>query len=107
VQSQWQADTGYYAIRKSAYNEPPSKEWAGKYPQFLTAVEQIRAAPVNRMTQGAVIGVFPEARARVQKAVESVLLGRRTASRRSTQPPRRLRRVSTSTTSRQGVRLPG
>jgi sn-glycerol 3-phosphate transport system substrate-binding protein len=75
VQSQWQADTGYYAIRKSAYNEPPSKEWAGKYPQFLTAVEQIRAAPVNRMTQGAVIGVFPEARARVQKAVESVLLG--------------------------------
>jgi len=80
VQSQWQSDTGYYAIRKAAYNEPPSKEWAGKYPQFLTAVDQIRAAPVNRMTQGAVIGVFPEARSRVQKAIESVLLGQETST---------------------------
>jgi len=79
VQSQWQSDTGYYAIRKAAYDEAPSKEWASKYPQFLTAVEQIRAAPANRFTQGAVIGVFPEARARVQKAVESVLLGQETS----------------------------
>src|SRR5215472_3219886 len=80
VQSQWQSDTGYYAIRKAAYNEAPSKEWAGKYPQFLTAVDEIRQAPANRMTQGAVIGVFPEARARVQKAIESVLLGQETSS---------------------------
>jgi sn-glycerol 3-phosphate transport system substrate-binding protein len=74
VQAQWQSDTGYYAIRKAAANEAPAKEWSGKYPQFTTAVEQIRAAPANRMTQGAVLGVFPEARARIQKAIESVLL---------------------------------
>ncbi len=80
VQSQWQSDTGYYAIRKAAYNEAPSKEWAGKYPQFLTAVDEIRQAPANRMTQGAVLGVFPEARARVQKAIESVLLGQENSS---------------------------
>jgi sn-glycerol 3-phosphate transport system substrate-binding protein len=80
VQAQWQSDTGYYSVRKSAANEAPAKEWVGKYPQFTTAVEQIRAAPVNRMTQGAVIGVFPEARSRVQKAVESVLLGQETSS---------------------------
>jgi sn-glycerol 3-phosphate transport system substrate-binding protein len=76
VQAQWQADTGYYPIRKSAYNEAPSKEWATKYPQFLTAVNQIREAPQNRMTNGAVLGVFSQARARTQKMIESVLLGR-------------------------------
>ena len=75
TQAQWQADTGYYPIRKSAYNETPSKEWATKYPQFLTAVNQIREAPQNRMTNGAVLGVFSQARARTQKMIESVLLG--------------------------------
>src|SRR6266576_3154510 len=52
VQAQWQSDTGYYAIRKSAYNEAPAKEWATKYPQFLTAVNQIRESPQNRFTNG-------------------------------------------------------
>ncbi len=76
VQAQWQADTGYYPIVKTAYNEAPSKDWATKYPQFLTAVNQIREAPQNRMTNGAVLGVFSQARARTQKMIESVLLGR-------------------------------
>ena len=79
VQAQWQSDTGYYAIRKAAYNEAPAKEWATKYPQFLTAVNQIREAPQNRMTNGAVLGVFAQARARTQKMIESVLLGQATS----------------------------
>ena len=78
VQAQWQSDTGYYAIRKSAYNEAPAKEWATKYPQFLTAVNQIRESPQNRFTNGAVLGVMPQARARTQKMIESVLLGQAT-----------------------------
>ena len=76
TQSQFQADTGYYPIRKAAYDEGPSKEWAAKYPQFLTAVDQIRQAPQNRATNGAVIGVFAQARQRIQKAIEEVLLGK-------------------------------
>ena len=75
VQAQWQADTGYYPVRRTAYDEPVSKEWVGKYPQFNTAVEQIRAVPVNRITQGAVFGVFPQARQRIEQAIEEVLLG--------------------------------
>jgi sn-glycerol 3-phosphate transport system substrate-binding protein len=75
VQAQWQSDTGYYPIRKAAYNEGPSKEWATKYPQFLVAVDQIRSAPQNRKSNGAVLGVFAQARARSQKMIESVLLG--------------------------------
>ncbi|HEV2011797.1 MAG TPA: ABC transporter substrate-binding protein [Candidatus Limnocylindria bacterium] len=79
VQAQWQADTGYYPIRKAAYNEAPSKEWATKYPQFLTAVNEIRDSPQNRNTNGAVLGVFAQARARTQKMIESVLLGQATS----------------------------
>ena len=79
VQAQWQSDTGYYPIRKAAYNESLSKEWATKYPQFLTAVNQIRESPQNRSTNGAVLGVFAQARARTQKMIESVLLGQATS----------------------------
>src|SRR5207248_2577028 len=72
VQAQWQADTGYYPMRKAAYNEAVSKEWVGKYPQFNTAVEQIHAVPVNRITQGAVFGVFPQARQRIETGIEEL-----------------------------------
>jgi sn-glycerol 3-phosphate transport system substrate-binding protein len=75
VQAQWQSDTGYYAIVKAAYNEAPAKEWATKYPQFQTPVDQIRNSPQNRFTNGAVLGIMPQARARTQKMIESVLLG--------------------------------
>jgi len=78
IQAQWQSDTGYYAVVKSAYNEAPAKEWATKYPQFQTPVDQIRNSPQNRMTNGAVLGVFAQARARTQKMIESVLLGQAT-----------------------------
>jgi sn-glycerol 3-phosphate transport system substrate-binding protein len=81
IQAQWQADTGYYPIRKAAYNEGPSKEWATKYPQFLVAVDQIRTAPQNRKSNGAVLGVFAQSRTRTQKAIESVLLGQATSQK--------------------------
>jgi sn-glycerol 3-phosphate transport system substrate-binding protein len=76
VQAQWQADTGYYPIVKAAYDQGPSKEWSTKYPQFLTAINQIRNSPQNRFTNGAILGVMPQARQRTQKMIESVLLGK-------------------------------
>jgi sn-glycerol 3-phosphate transport system substrate-binding protein len=79
VQGQWQADTGYYPIVKAAYDTAPSKEWATKYPQFLMAITAIRDSPQNRMTNGAVLGVMPQARQRTQKMIESVLLGQATS----------------------------
>src|SRR5713101_9602593 len=79
VQAQWQSDTGYYPIVKKAYDLGPSKDWSAKYPQFLTAVNQIRNSPQNRATNGAVVGVMPQARARTQKMIESVLLGQATS----------------------------
>jgi len=78
VQAQWQSDTGYYPIVKAAYDQGPSKDWSTKYPQFLTAINEIRDSPQNRFTNGAVIGVMPQARTRVNKMIESVLLGKET-----------------------------
>ena len=79
VQGQWQSDTGYYPIVKAAYDTGPSKDWSTKYPQFLTAINEIRDSPQNRFTNGAVIGVMPQARTRVNKMIESVLLGKETS----------------------------
>ena len=78
VQAQWQADTGYYPIVKAAYDQGPSKEWSTKYPQFTTAIDQIRNSPQNRSTNGAVLGVMPQARQRTQKMIEAVLLNQAT-----------------------------
>ena len=79
VQGQWQSDTGYYPIVKAAYDTAPSKDWSTKYPQFLTAITEIRDSPQNRFTNGAVLGVMPQARTRVNKMIESVLLGQATS----------------------------
>ncbi len=78
VQAQFQADTGYYPVVKSAYDQGPSKEWATKYPQFLTAINEIRDSPQNRATNGAILGVMPQARQRTQKMIEAILLGQAT-----------------------------
>jgi sn-glycerol 3-phosphate transport system substrate-binding protein len=78
VQAQWQFDTGYYPVVKTAYDQAPSKTWATTYPQFATAISEIRDSPQNRMTNGAVLGVMPTARQRTQKMIESVLLGQAT-----------------------------
>jgi sn-glycerol 3-phosphate transport system substrate-binding protein len=75
VQAQFQADTGYYPVVKAAYNEGPSKEWATKYPVFLTAVNEIRDSPQDRATNGCVLGVMPQARQRTEKMIQAVLLG--------------------------------
>src|SRR5438046_3816466 len=79
VQAQWNLDTGYYPVVKAAYNEQASKDWVSKYPQFTTAVNQIRNSPQNRATNGCLLGVMPQARARTQKMIESVLLGQATS----------------------------
>lgn len=77
-QAYWHTQSGYFPIRKAGYDEPLAVEWRTKYPQFGTAVEQLHAAPNNRITQGALIGVFPTARQTVETAIEEVLAGQST-----------------------------
>jgi len=77
-QAYWHTMSGYYPIRKAAYEEPLDKEWRAKYPQFQTAIDQLHIAPNNRFTQGGLIGVFPAARQTIEGAIEEVLAGKAT-----------------------------
>ena len=80
VQAEWSIATGYFPIRKAAYDEQILKDWHAQRPQFITAIEQLRSSPLTTVTQGAVIGTFPQARQIVEAAMESVILGQATAS---------------------------
>src|SRR5581483_1765119 len=69
-QAFWHISTGYFPIRRAAYDQPSDKEWLAKYPQFKTAIDQLHAAPDGRPEQGAVIGVFPQSRQAVEDAID-------------------------------------
>lgn len=78
-QAYWQTMSGYFPIRKAAYENQLSVDWRAKYPQFQTAIDQLHAAPNNRFTQGGLIGVFPTARQTIEGAIEEVLAGKGTS----------------------------
>jgi sn-glycerol 3-phosphate transport system substrate-binding protein len=73
VQAYWHVNTGYFPITKKAYDEQIVKDNLAKYPQFKTAVDQLHNTKANKATQGAVMGVFPEARQIVEGAIEEAL----------------------------------
>ena len=75
-QAFWHMNTGYFPVTKLAYDLPELKEHHKKYPQFATAVQQLRDTPRNRATQGALLGVFSQARQTIEDSIEQVLLGK-------------------------------
>ncbi|MCS7460672.1 ABC transporter substrate-binding protein [Paenibacillus doosanensis] len=72
-QAYWHINTGYFPITKKAYDEQSVKDNLKKFPQFQTAIDQLHQTKLNSATQGAVMGVFPEARQIVEGAIEEVL----------------------------------
>lgn len=77
TQAWWNVNTGYFPITKKAYDETIIKENLAKYPQFQTAIDQLHKTKANTATQGAVMGVFPEARQIVETAIEEALTGKK------------------------------
>ncbi len=75
-QALWHIGTGYFPIRKTAYDDPADQEWRTRYPQFETAIDQLHQTPLTAATAGALLGVFPQARLSVQGAIEKALLNR-------------------------------
>ena len=75
-QAQWYVGTGYFPVRRDAYREAVARQTLAKHPQFLTAISELRSSPINRATQGALLGVFPEARQKSEDAIEATILGR-------------------------------
>lgn len=77
TQAKWHINTGYFPITKKAYDETVIKDNMTKYPQFKTAVDQLHSTKLSKATQGAVMGVFPEARQIVEGAIEEALTGKK------------------------------
>ncbi len=77
-QAAWYVGTGYFPVRRDAYHEATAQQTLAQFPQFLTAISELRSSPINRATQGALLGVFPEARQKSEDAIEATVLGRKT-----------------------------
>jgi len=77
-QAAWYVGTGYFPVRRDAYHQPVAQRTLAQFPQFLTAISELRSSPINPMTQGALLGVFPEARQKSEDAIEATVLGRQT-----------------------------
>lgn len=72
-QAKWHIATGYFPVTKLAYNEAVVKKHHEQYPQFKVAADQLHSTPINRATQGALLGVFTQSRQEIEGAIEKVL----------------------------------
>lgn len=75
-QAYWNAQTGYFPVTTQAQNEQVFIDNVAQYPQFQTAIDQLHdSAPEYA---GALLSVFPEARATVETEIENMLNGTQT-----------------------------
>ena len=81
TQSTWHTKTGYFPIRKDVIAALVKDGFYKKNPNALTAIDQLVNSAQVPATQGALMGVFPEAREHVETAIEEVLAGKSTATK--------------------------
>lgn len=72
-QAYWNAQTGYFPVTTAAHEQKVFKDNIAKYPQFKTAIDQLHDS--SPKYAGALLSVFPEARATVEKEIETMLNG--------------------------------
>ena len=75
-QAYWNVQTGYFPVTVDAHEEDLFKENMEQYPQFQTAIDQLHESAPEYA--GALLSVFPEARAIVETEVENMLNGKQT-----------------------------
>ena len=72
-QAYWNAQTGYFPVTTAAHEEKVFLDNIAEYPQFQTAIDQLHdSAPEYA---GALLSVFPEARAIIETETENMLNG--------------------------------
>ena len=81
TQTTWHTKTGYFPIRKDVIAALVKDGFYKKNPNALTAIDQLVNSAQVPATQGALMGVFPEAREHVETAIEEVLAGKSTATK--------------------------
>lgn len=62
AQAKWSMGTGYFAINPAAYETEEFKAYLEENPNFMTAINQLNATPVNNYTAGVLSGVQTESR---------------------------------------------
>lgn len=75
AQANWSMSTGYFAVNPAAYEVPEMKQFIEDNPNFLTAISQLKASPVNGYTAGVLSGVATEARTIFNEAMEKTYDG--------------------------------
>ena len=73
-QAYWNAQTGYFPVTPKSQDEQTFKDNIAQYPQFQTAIDQLHDSSPKYC--GALLSVFPEARATVESEIESMLNGK-------------------------------
>lgn len=70
-QAYWNTKTGYFPITKAAYDEQIYKDNVAKFPQFETAVKQLRESP--KESAGGLCSVYTQARQITEKNITKML----------------------------------
>lgn len=73
-QAYWNAETGYFPVTVDAHEEKVFLNNIAQYPQFQTAINQLHDSSPEYV--GALLSVFPEARAIVETEIENTLNGK-------------------------------
>jgi sn-glycerol 3-phosphate transport system substrate-binding protein len=74
-QANWSMSTGYFAVNPEAYETPAMKDFIAQNPNFTTAINQLKATPVNGYTAGVLSGVATESRTIFNEAMEKTYDG--------------------------------
>lgn len=72
-QAYWNAETGYFPVTTAVQDEQVFQDNIAQYPQFQAAIDQLHDSAPEYC--GALLSVFPEARATVESEIESMLNG--------------------------------
>jgi len=73
-QAAWYAGSGYFPIRRDAFDLPAAQQAEAAYPYLSVAPQQLQQGARVRATQGALIGPFAKIRNVVISAIESMIL---------------------------------
>jgi len=77
-QIRWHKETGYFPVRKDAVEQLLMEGFYAERPNYLTAIFQLLLSKQTPNTNGAIMGVFPETRQKIEDAYEKVINGQMT-----------------------------
>lgn len=76
VQAEWAASTGYFPITPAAYEEEVLKEIHDEFPQYITAIDQLKETNANPASNGPLTEIMPEARKIIETALGEMYEGK-------------------------------